>query len=234
MADARALNVVLVEDDAPLAKALLVNLRAEGWAVRWVATGADALATCRADAPHVVVLDWMLPDRRGLEVCSALRIDVEPTPGVLMLTARGSEADVVLGLDHGADDYVVKPCRPRELVARVRAVARRVRLVTSPRTDELVVRGALRLDPLRRRAWVNDRELSLTPTELELLTVLARQDRVHSRMELLEAVFDTTHSGYARNVDCHVARLRRKLEAAGMKPAPIRTLYGKGYLLEVS
>jgi DNA-binding response OmpR family regulator len=231
---ARPLDVLLVEDDPPLANALLVNLRSEGWSVRWAASGADAMSACRDRAPDVVVLDLMLPDASGLDVCVDIRREIPKTPGVLMLTARGTEADVVLGLDHGADDYVVKPCRPRELSARIRAVARRVR---PERSDPLegFTRGPLRFDPLRRRVWVNEHELSLTPTEHELLARIARHDdRVHARMELLEAVFDSTHAGYARNVDCHVTRLRRKLEAAGMKPAPIRTIHGKGYRFEVA
>ena len=225
----RPLEILLVEDDAPLAAALSVNLRAEGWSVRWASSCKDARTAARALRPDVVVLDVMLGDGSGLDVCVQLRREIEPTPGVVMLTARGSEADVVLGLDHGADDYVVKPCRPRELAARVRAVARR----TMPAVDELhdaFVRGQLRVDPPRRRAWVDDLELSLTPTEHELLSILARHvDRAHSRMDLLQAVFDSTHPGYARNVDCHVARLRRKLEAAGMSPVPIKTIYGVGY-----
>ncbi len=230
------LSIVLVEDDEPLANALLVHLRAEGWELRWAPTCRVGLDACRERRPDVVVLDVMLPDGSGLDVCVSLRRELRPTPGVLMLTARGSEADVVLGLDHGADDYVTKPCRPRELVARIRAVARRARASTA-REDELdaITRGPLRLDPVRRRAWVGDTELTLTPTELELLLLLARDvERAHSRMELLEAVFDSTHTGYLRNVDCHVARLRRKLESAGLPSTSIKTVYGVGYRLEVT
>ncbi|MGE3635674.1 MAG: response regulator transcription factor, partial [Sandaracinaceae bacterium] len=181
--------------------------------------------------PSVVLLDVMHPAGSGLDVCVRLRRELEPTPGVVMLTARGNEADVVLGLDHGADDYVVKPCRPRELVARIRAVARRTVGETGASADlEQIVRGSLRLDRLRRRAWVGDEELPLTPTEHELLSLLvAQHDRVHSRMELLQKVFESTHPGYARNVDCHVARLKRKLERAGITPTPIKTVYGQGY-----
>jgi DNA-binding response OmpR family regulator len=228
----RPLDILLVEDDAPLANALSVNLRAAGFQLRWSDTGDGALAACAERRPDVVVLDVMLPDRSGLDVCVAIRREVEPAPGIVMLTARSSEADVVLGLDHGADDYVVKPCRPRELIARVRAVARRIE--PRPETEAPLVRGPIRLDIAMRRAWVNERELTLTPTEHELLTVLVRaRDAVLSRMELLEIVFDSTHAGYVRNVDCHVARLRRKLEAAGLTPAPIKTIYRVGYRLEL-
>lgn len=226
------LSILLVEDDAPLANALSVHLRAEGWSVRWASTCAAALSESKRERSDVVVLDVMLPDGSGLDVCVALRRGAPPCPGVLMLTARGSEADVVLGLDHGADDYVLKPCRPRELIARVRAIVRRARPASGP---EGFVRGKLRLDPIARRAWVGSAELSLTPTEHELLTVLARDEgRVHSRLSLVGSVFDSSHAGYARNVDCHVARLRRKLEAAGLPAGSIKTLHGTGYRFEVT
>lgn len=225
------LSVLLVEDDRPLAHALSVNLEAEGWQVRAVHTGASALEAARDSLPDVVLLDRMLPDGDGVQVCVALR-DARPAPGIIMLTARASEADVVVGLDHGADDYVVKPCRPRELIARVRAVLRR-RAPAAPPHD-LVVLGPLRIDAQRRRAWAGTTELVLTPTEHELLVVLAREPgRVFSRLELLSRVFDSTHAGYARNVDCHVARLRRKLAAAGLEPDPIKTLHRVGYRFEV-
>lgn len=228
-----SISVLLVEDDAPLAQALTVHLAAEGWSPRWAVSGEAALAEARRHIPDVVVLDRMLPDADGLDVCVALRRELRPTPGVLMLTARGSEADVVLGLDHGADDYVVKPCRPRELVARVRAVLRRVR--ASGEVGRTLVRGRLRVDEAARRAFVDDAELVLTPTEHELLALLCRDEgRVHGRMELLASVFGSSHAGYARNVDCHVARLRRKLEAAGLEPSPIRTVHRVGYRFEVA
>lgn len=225
-------DLLLVEDDAPLANALMLHLRAEGWNVRWAEDGDTALRQCRELRPDVVVLDLMLPGRSGLEVCTELRKSVSPTPGVIMLTARGSEADVVLGLEHGADDYVVKPCRPRELTARVRAVTRRLRISTdqeSKRPLREIALGPLRVDPAERSARVNDHGLQLTPSEFALLEVFAQHPgEVLSRMSLLETVFDSTHAGYARNVDCHVARLRKKLEGAGL-PAPIETVYGTGY-----
>jgi DNA-binding response OmpR family regulator len=228
------LSILLVEDDEPLARALLVNLRAEGWDVRWAPSCAAALASARELAPDVALVDVMLPDGSGLDVCVGLRREIRPTPGVLMLTARGSEGDVVLGLDHGADDYVVKPCRPRELAARVRAVVRRLRPASGGAVEGFV-RGPVRIDPTQRRAWIGDAELTLTPTEHELLTVLAREEgRVHSRMDLVSSVLGSTHAGYARNVDCHVARLRRKLESAGLVPAPIKTVHRTGYRFEVA
>lgn len=225
-------DLLLVEDDAPLANALMLHLRSEGWSVRWAEDGEVALQKCRELRPDVVVLDLMLPGRSGLEVCTELRKSLSPTPGVIMLTARGSEADVVLGLEHGADDYVVKPCRPRELAARVRAVTRRLRI--SPDEDgkrplREIVLGSLHVDPAERTAHVRGLSLQLTPSEFALLETFSRHPgEVLSRMSLLETVFDSTHAGYARNVDCHVARLRKKLEAAGLL-TPIETVYGTGY-----
>jgi DNA-binding response OmpR family regulator len=189
------------------------------------------MACCRERLPDVVVLDLMLPGRSGLEVCTQLRTAFAPSPGVVMLTARSSEGDVVLGLDHGADDYVIKPCRPKELTARIRALARRL---DAPRDahdvrQAQVVLGRLRLDAGTRQARAGDEPLQLTPSEFALLEVFMRNaGQSLSRMVLLERVFDSTHAGYARNVDCHVARLRKKLEATGLK-ASIETVYGSGY-----
>jgi DNA-binding response OmpR family regulator len=191
----------------------------------------------------VVVLDLMLPGRSGLEVCRELRARYAPTPGVVMITARGSEADMVTGLDAGADDYVVKPFAPRVLIARVAALFRRLgappastrwRAVAGEREREGAGEreGEIEIDGDGRRATVGGVPLALTPTELALLAVLvAAPGRVFTRRELLERVFATHHDGYARNVDCHVTRLRRKLEAAGLSPAPIHGVRGAGYRL---
>lgn len=222
----------MVEDDEPLARALMLHLRGEGWSVRWAEDGDVALTLCRETVPDIVVLDLMLPGRSGLEVCTELRTAISPSPGVLMLTARSSEGDVVLGLDHGADDYVIKPCRPKELTARIRALSRRLQTTPQPARDVWpaeVVLGPLRLDLGMRKAHVGDGLLQLTPSEFALLEVFMRNEgQSLSRMVLLERVFESTHEGYARNVDCHVARLRKKLEATGVRNS-IETVYGSGY-----
>jgi DNA-binding response OmpR family regulator len=221
-------DILVVEDDAALREVLRIHLTGDGLEVRAAADGEAALALCEERCPAVAVLDVMLPGRSGLEVCAALRQRFDPSPGVLVLTARGAEADVLLGFDLGADDYVLKPCRPREVVARVRALLRR--LDARPDPDEIIARGALRIVPAERAALVHGRALRLTATELSLLTLLARHPaRVFSRAELLESVWRTKHAGYARNVDCHVARLRRKLEAAGLGGAALETVQGAGY-----
>lgn len=236
-------EVLIVEDDVPLGDVMAVHLAAEGWRLRRAEDGEAALAACVERPPDLVVLDVMLPRRSGLEVCAVLRALYHPSPGVVMVTARDTELDVILGFEVGADDYVLKPFRPRELVARVRALSRRLGRVVAPASPQdparpppaAVVHGALRIDIDARRVTVGDIALKLTPTEFELLLFLARSPRrAWSRKELLEQVFDSTHEGYSRNVDSHVMRLRKKIEVAGMNPAPIRTVQGTGYAFEVA
>jgi DNA-binding response OmpR family regulator len=221
-------DVLVVEDDNALREVLRMHLAAEGMTVRAAAEGEAALVMCDDRCPAVAVLDVMLPGQSGLEVCVALRARFDPSPGVLMLTARGDEADVLLGFDSGADDYVLKPCRPREVVARVRALLRR----TEPHSERpgTLVRGPLRIIEAQHTVVVHGHPLRLTPTEFTLLATVAQHPgRMFSRAELLETVWATKHAGYARNVDCHVARLRRKLESAGLAPAPLETVHGFGY-----
>jgi DNA-binding response OmpR family regulator len=222
------MDIVLVEDDATLADVISMHLRADGFTVRTAGDGEAALRECAETRPDMVLLDVMLPKKTGLEVCAELRRTYGSLPGVVMLTALGSEADVVCGLDAGADDYVVKPIRPKELLARVRSLARRIGVSKS--TAQARVFGALRIEPASRQVLVNGTVVRLTATEWDLfLGISAEPGRVYSRAELLSQVFDTSHAGYARNVDCHVTRLRRKLEAAGLRPAPIETVHGTGY-----
>ena len=243
----KPMDVLIVEDDPALGDVMAVHLAAEGWDLRRAADGEAALAACEDRLPDLVVLDVMLPRRSGLEVCAALRALYNPSPGVVMVTARDSELDVILGFEVGADDYVLKPFRPRELVARVRAVIRRLGRAAqaapaqaAPAQDAarkagtVVVHGALCIDVEARRVTVDDLALKLTPTEFELLLFLARTpQRAWSRKQLLEEVFDSTHEGYSRNVDSHVMRLRKKIELAGLCPAPIRTVQGTGYCFGV-
>jgi len=229
-------SILVVEDDDALRDVLVMTLSDEGFEVRAVGDGEAALAACAERLPDLVVLDVMLPMRGGIEACALLRRTYSPSPGVVMVSARGAELDVVLGLDVGADDYVLKPCRPRELVARVHAVARRLGPLrgvpaVSGRED-VIARGELRIDELERKVRVLDTELTLTPSEFALLVFLARHPgRVFTRLELLEQVFDTSLEAYSRNVDSHIARIRKKLEQAGMSP-PIRTVHGVGYAFD--
>jgi DNA-binding response OmpR family regulator len=220
-------RVLLVEDDRALREVTAHNLADAGYLVEAVGDGEAALDAYEQRRAGVVVLDLMLPGRSGLDVCRELRARYAPTPGVVMITARGSEADMVTGLDAGADDYVVKPFAPRVLLARVAALFRRLGSAAPVQRW-----GEIEVDGDAHRAAVAGTPLSLTPTELALLAVLvAAPGRVFSRRELLERVFSTQHDGYSRNVDCHVTRLRRKLEAAGLSPAPIHGVRGAGFRL---
>lgn len=233
-APAAALDLLLVEDDPVLREVLALHLRGEGWTVRETGDGAAALGLCAERLPDVAVLDVMLPGRSGIELCAALRALYQPSPGVILVTARASEADVVLGLEVGADDYVVKPCRPREVVARVRALARRLAPPPPPPPRaapvEVLERGPLRINIASRRVSVGRSVVRLTPMEFELLAFLARApERVFSRGQLLQSLWDVSNEGYERNVDCHVTRVRKKLEGAGLSAPVIETVHGVGY-----
>lgn len=218
-------TIVVVEDDATIADAIGARLRAEGFAVEVAGTGPDGVAACARVAPDLVLLDWMLPGFDGIEACRRIQAD-RPVP-VIFLTARDAEADVLVGLGIGADDYVVKPFSPRELVARIRVVLRRAaRTGEDPRPSRVAVGGDV-LDLEGRRLLRDGAEVPLTPTELDLLATLAgRPGRAFSREELLAEVWAWRGGGVTRTVDSHVAALRRKL-GAGV----VRTVSGHGYAL---
>jgi DNA-binding response OmpR family regulator len=214
-------NVLIVEDEDAIAEPLAEGLRREGFAVTRVATGQAALD---AVLPDVVLLDLRLPDIDGYEVCRELRARSEVP--IIVVTAKGEEVDRVVGLELGADDYVVKPFGLRELVARIRAVLRRSGRRTSD-ADELEVDG-LRLDLRSRRAWFDEDELQLTVKEYDLLALLARDPgAVVTKQRILNDVWNTSWYGSAKTVDVHVASLRKKLGDPGL----IETVRGVGLRL---
>ena len=217
-------RILVIEDEATIAGAVADRLRSEGFEAEVAATGPDGVEAFRRRAPDLVVLDWMLPGYDGLEVCR--RIQAERHVPVLFLTARAEEADVLVGLGMGADDYVTKPFSPRELVARIRAVLRR----TARAADEPGARlafGPFVLDREGRRLLRDGEPVALTPTELDLLAALAaRPGRAFTRSELLARVWDWRDAGSTRTVDSHVAALRRKVGAD-----VVRTVTGHGYAL---
>jgi two-component system, OmpR family, response regulator MtrA len=217
-------TVLLVEDDPAARQGLELALRRLGYAVRPAETGEEALDGIGAATVDVVVLDVMLPGMDGFEVCRRLRRGSDVP--VIMLTARGDDMDIVVGLEAGADDYVVKPVEPRVLDARIRAVLRRMARAGSPAETygELVIdRGSL----LVRQAG---REVSLTPTELRLLLVLSGSPRqVFSREQLLDLVWEQDYLGDSRLVDACVQRLRAKIETGTAEPRYIQTVRGFGY-----
>ena len=227
-------KLLIVEDSEPLRLLLADELAVEGYEVEAVADGGSALEAWRRGGHELLLLDVMLPSLPGTEVCAAIRAADGPQPIVLMLTARTSEEDAVVGFAAGADDYVRKPFGLQELKARLAALLRRRERgaepphVASPRG--VVTLGALRLDEGARRAEVGGRTVRLTPKELDLLLFLAARPGLAIRREdLLREVWGYSHTGYARTVDSHVLRVRRKLSAAGLEPVPISTVHGSGY-----
>jgi DNA-binding response OmpR family regulator len=218
------MHILVVEDEDTIAEPLVEGLRREGFEVDRAATGAAAL---EAAIPDVVLLDLRLPDMDGLDVCRALR-ERSAVP-IIIVTARGEESDRVVGLELGADDYVVKPFGLRELIARIRAVTRRT--ASRPQGNEPLRVGALTVDERARRAQLDGRELELTPKEFDLLAALARDPGAAvSRRRLLEDVWETTWYGSAKTIDVHVASLRRKLGDPGW----IETVRGVGFRLRVT
>ncbi|TAK71265.1 MAG: response regulator transcription factor [Actinomycetota bacterium] len=224
-------RVLLAEDDPDIAVPLTRVLQREGYEVAVVATGGAALAAVRRARPAVVLLDLGLPDMDGLDVCRRLR-GAGDDIAILILTARADPADLVVSLDAGADDYVSKPFRTPELLARVRALVRRS---TAP---DVVQTGLLRIDPAARRVRIGDHEIALTPKEFELLLVLAtKHGTTISREQLVHDVWHVTWAGATKTVDVHVSALRRKL-AYGAEPGRrgnpvITTVRGIGYRLDV-
>jgi DNA-binding response OmpR family regulator len=219
-------TIAVIEDETSIAAAVAARLRSEGYAVEVAPDGPSGVALCERLHPDLVVLDLMLPGLDGLEVCR--RIQRQRQTPVLMLTARDSETDLVVGLEVGADDYMTKPFSTRELVARVKAILRRADL---PRhgPDGPVAVGGVELDPASRRVRRGGALVHLTPTEFDLLLYLAtRPGRVATREELLEQVWGYEIPSGARTVDSHVRALRRKLG-----PRVVRTVHGVGYAVEV-
>jgi DNA-binding response OmpR family regulator len=216
--------ICVIEDEAVIADAIAARLTAEGFEVHVAQDGNAGVQLCERVRPDLVVLDLMLPGLDGLEVCRRVQRD-RPVP-VLMLTARGEEADVLVGLGVGADDYMTKPFSPRELVARIRALLRRVERRPSP--TEATNLGKLALDPETRKVTLDEQPVHLTPTEFDLLRVLAaRPGAVHSREQLLAEVWGWRDGSGQRTVDSHIRGLRRKLGAD-----LVRTVHGIGYALE--
>jgi len=213
----RPRRILIVEDDPKTSASIEMYLRHEGYRTDVARSGDEGLARARQQAPDLVILDLMLPGKNGLEVCGALR--VESKLPIIMLTARSTEDDKLLGLESGADDYVTKPFSPRELVARVRAVLRRA----EPAGEEPLTAGDIVLDRETREVNVRGTSVTLTAAEFRLLETLMRSPgRVFTRDELVEGGLD-------RTVDVHIKNLRRKIELDRANPARIVTVFGTGY-----
>jgi len=223
-------RLLLVEDDPALAELLEFRFGQEGYAVTVTPDGDEALLLAREAAPDLVVLDWMIEGTSGIEVCRRLRRTKESAHvPIIMLTARGAEEDRIRGLDTGADDFVTKPFSPRELIARVNAIMRRIRPALA---GEVLSVGDLTLDTTAHRATRQSRNLALGPTEFRLLKFfMEHPGRVFSRNQLLDAVWGTESEIELRTVDVHIRRLRKGIEIAGAAD-PVRTVRSAGYALE--
>jgi two-component system, OmpR family, response regulator RegX3 len=222
-------RILVVEDEESLADSVRYNLEREGYSVTVAPDGRRALERFRTDPPSLVILDLMLPEVSGLDVCRTIRSDSDVP--IIMVTAKDSEADKVAGLELGADDYVTKPFSMRELVSRVRANLRRTRphAVPSP-ADEVLVGGPVRMDVARHEVAVREDAVSLPPKEFELLEAfLRRKGRLLTRDFLIEEVWGPDYFGDTRTLDVHVKRLRRKLEDDPHRPDHLLTVRGLGY-----
>jgi len=216
-----------VDDDKKTVNLVRLYLERDGYQVLAAYDGQQALEVARQKQPDLVVLDLMLPEVDGLDVCRILR--TESKIPIIMLTARTTEQDKLLGLDLGADDYVTKPFSPRELMARVRAVLRRVGEEEYKGPPEVRC-GDLVVDFLRHQAQLRGEQVHLTPKEFKLLEILVKEPgRAFSRLELLDRVFGFDYEGLERTVDVHVMNLRKKIESDPSRPTYIQTVYGVGY-----
>lgn len=218
-------RILVAEDDPALREVVCDYLRSEGYVVLPAPDGPETVARWQADRPDLIVLDWMLPGLSGLDV--ARRVRAGGTTPIIMVTARGEEPDIIVGLEIGADDYLVKPVSLRQLAARIRAVLRRARGAGAAE-DECLELGDLRLDLAGHALSRGAESVPLTATEFKLLAVLARHPgRVFSRLQLMEAALGDYYEGYERTIDSHISHLRRKIGGDGV----IQTVHGTGYKL---
>jgi DNA-binding response OmpR family regulator len=221
-------KILVVDDEPKIVQLVRDYLERAGFRVLTAPTGKAALALAHSERPDLIILDLGLPEMDGLDVTRTLRKDSNVP--ILMLTARSEETDKLVGLELGADDYITKPFSPKELVARVRVVFRRMEVYSQANTD--VIRAAdLTLDIARMRVAAEDREVDeLTPTEFELLAAMARHPgRVFTRAQLLDVVHGVAFESYERAIDAHIKNIRHKIEPVPGEPRYIQTVYGVGY-----
>lgn len=225
------ISVLIVEDEIAIVTLLRYNLEREGFRVFSTGDGEEAIGMVKDYKPDIIVLDWMLPSMSGIDICKQLRWN-QDTKGIpiIMLSARGEESDRIKGLDAGADDYLVKPFSPAELIARIRAVFRRFRPALS---EKILSFAGIKMDVAGHKVTRNDSEVHLSPTEFSLLRYfLEHPARVFSREQLLDAVWGHDIYVELRTVDVHVRRLRKGLDYDGKQPDLIRTVRSAGYALE--
>ncbi len=226
-----ATRILVVDDERVVTEVVERYLRLEGYEVTMAEDGAEALRVAQDWQPHLVVLDLMLPVLDGMEVCRILRKDTQVP--IIMLTARGEESDRIVGLEMGADDYMVKPFSPRELVARVKSVLRRAGAGPITAEGEAIRFGSLSINPETRQVRECDRDINLTAKEFDLLMFLASHpNRVFTRTQLMDQVWDYSYAADYSTVTVHIRRLRAKVESDPLKPRYIKTVWGVGYKFE--
>ena len=219
-------KILVVDDELDIVKVVRAYLEQSGFRVITASDGQQALAVFRHEQPDLIVLDLNLPKMDGLDVCRAIRR--ESNVPIIMLTARVEETDRLIGLEIGADDYIVKPFSPREVVARVRTVLRR----SAPAAEQPspITLGALTIDPIKHEVQLQGGSIDLTPSEFNILLAMASQPgRAFSRMDLLDAAQGEAYEGYERSVDVHIKNLRQKLGDEPRNPTYVLTVYGVGY-----
>ena len=222
------MNILVIEDERKTSELIQLYLQRNGYTVLAAADGHTGLALARTHQPDLIVLDLMLPGLDGLDLCRILR--AEATIPIIMLTARSTEDDKLLGLELGADDYLTKPFSPRELVARVRTVLRRAGQQTTAEPNPILEWGTLSLNTSQHTLTQSGQPLTLTPKEFRLLETLMRESgRVFNRVELLEKAFGLDYDGLERTIDVHIRNLRQKIEPNPNQPVYVQTVFGIGY-----
>lgn len=219
-------KILIVDDEPRVIDILKPFLEGEKYSVVTAATGTEALRVAATAKPDLILLDWMLPEMSGLDVCREIR--KSSNVAIIMLTARTDETDRVIGLELGADDYVVKPFNLREVLARIRSVLRRMN--PQPNESELLERGEITIDEASFRVYKRNEEIILTPAEFQILVTLAnRPGVVYSRLQLLKAIMGEAYMYYERTIDSHISHLRKKIEDDPSNPVHIQTVHGVGY-----
>lgn len=223
-------KILLIEDDDQIVELMDIHLKDIFCKSTWAFRGEEGLHLALTEKFDLIILDIMLPDMNGIEICRRLRLEKNTTP-VMMLTARSEEIDKIIGLETGADDYLTKPFSIRELIARVKAVLRRTEInLNNPGPDAVITRGSLIVDPVKRKVMLNETKVELTPKEFDLLYLfITNPGRSYSRETLLSTIWGYEFNGYEHTVNSHINRLRAKIESDLSHPKYILTSWGVGY-----